>query len=140
MVRPSWLRGPALGPAAVLLMVTAPCWLVPSALLPARAQAMDTATPARPLNEIRALNLARNEGVRINGGLTVYRPANCMFTTSAATNPCLIRNNAEGFVYRFLGGPPGWEAKGLAATHETEIRISPDGRQVISVLYNGKPR
>ncbi len=133
-------RGASLAPAAALLLAATSAALVPALLPAARAQTMDTATPARPLNEIRALNLARNEGVRINGGLTVYRPANCMFTTSAATNPCLIRNNAEGFVYRFLGGPPGWEAKGLAATHETEIRISPDGRQVINVLYNGKPR
>jgi hypothetical protein len=101
---------------------------------------MAPSAPGRPLNEIRALNLARNEGVRINGGLTVYTPANCMFTTSAATNPCLVSSNADGFVYRFLGGPPGWESKGIPPTHETEIRIAPDGRRVVAVLYNGKPR
>jgi hypothetical protein len=101
---------------------------------------MTPSAPGRPLNEIRALNLARNEGVRINGGLSVYTPANCMFTTSAATNPCLVKSNADGFVYRFLGGPPGWESKGLPPTHETEIRIAPDGRRVAAVLYNGPPR
>jgi hypothetical protein len=75
-----------------------------------------------------------------NGGLTVYTPANCMFSTSAATNPCLVRNDANGFVYRFLGGPPGWEAKGLPPTTETEIQIAPDGRRVVAILFNGPPR
>ncbi|WP_371733980.1 hypothetical protein [Synechococcus sp. CCY 9618] len=93
-----------------------------------------------PFNEVRALNLARNAAVLSNGGLTVYTPANCMFTTSAASNPCLVSNTADGFVYRFLGGPPGWEVKGMAATTETEIQIAPDGRRVMAILYNGPPR
>jgi hypothetical protein len=94
----------------------------------------------RPLNEIRALNFARNTGVSINGGLTVYRPQACMFTTSAQTNPCLIRSDEQGFVYRFLGGPPGWQAEGLAPTVETEILVAPDGNTLVKVLYNGPPR
>ena len=112
--------------AAGLLLALAP-------LAPSQAQGI-------PFNEIRALNLARNAAVLSNGGLTVYTPANCMFSTSAATNPCLVRNDADGFVYRFLGGPPGWEAKGLPATTETEIKIAPDGRRVVAILFNGPPR
>ncbi|MCS5691973.1 hypothetical protein NZK33_08235 [Cyanobium sp. FGCU-6] len=34
-------------------------------------------------NEMRALNLARNTGVMLNGGLTVYRPTARMLSTSA---------------------------------------------------------
>ena len=101
------------------------------------------ATPGqaqRPLQEIRALNFARNTGVSINGGLTVYRPQACMFTTSADTNPCLIRSDEKGFVYRFLGGPPGWQAEGQQPTLETEIQVSPDGNELVRVLYNGPPR
>lgn len=94
----------------------------------------------RPLNEVRALNFARNTGVSINGGLTVYRPQACMFTTSADTNPCLIRSDEKGFVYRFLGGPPGWQAQGQPPTVETEIQVSPDGNELVRVLYNGPPR
>lgn len=93
-----------------------------------------------PLNEVRALNLARNEAVRLNGGLSVYRPASCMFSTSARSNPCLIRSDAKGFVYRFRGGVPGWESQKLAPSTETEIRIAADGRSVVKVIYNGVPR
>jgi len=122
-------------PATLLLPAAAGLLLALAPLAPALALAQGI-----PFNEIRALNLARNAAVLSNGGLTVYTPANCMFSTSAATNPCLVRNDADGFVYRFLGGPPGWEAKGLPATTETEIKIAPDGRRVVAILYNGPPR
>lgn len=122
-----------LRPASRLLPAAAGLILALAPLASALAQGV-------PFNEIRALNLARNAAVLSNGGLTVYTPANCMFSTSAASNPCLVRNDADGFVYRFLGGPPGWEAKGLPATLETEIQIAPDGRRVVAILYNGSPR
>lgn len=93
-----------------------------------------------PFNEIRALNLARNAAVNLNGGLTVYRPDACMFSTSAPVNPCLVRNNAQGFLFRFLGGPPGWQVLNLPANRESELLIAPDGRSVLQVLYNGAPR
>lgn len=105
---------------------------------PATAPSADNADA--PLNEVRALNLARNEAIRINGGLTVYRPASCMFSTSAPSNPCLIRSDAKGFVYRFRGGVPGWESNRIAPSTETEIRISGDGRSLVKVIYNGVPR
>lgn len=102
--------------------------------LPVRAQ------DGVPYNAIRALNLARNTAVNLNGGLTVYRPAACMFTTSAPENPCLVQNNAQGFMFRFLGGPPGWQVLNIPPTRETELLISPDGRSVSQVIYNGVPR
>ncbi len=126
------LRQRLLRSASGLLLAAAP-WGGLAVLPDARAQGI-------PFNEVRALNLARNAAVIRNGGLTVYTPANCMFTTSAASNPCLVGSDAEGFVYRFLGGPPGWQTMGLPATTETEIRIAPDGRQVVAILYNGPPR
>jgi hypothetical protein len=93
-----------------------------------------------PVNEIRAFNFARNTGVRLNGGLTVYRPQDCMFTTSAPSNPCLIGSDAQGFTFRFLGGPPGWQQMGKEATVETELKVSPDGMNLVKLLYNGTPR
>lgn len=93
-----------------------------------------------PFNEVRALNLARNTGVILNGGLTVYHPAVCMFTTSAPGNPCIVSRGPDGFVFRFLGGPPGWQVENLPPTFETELLVAPDGRTVTRVIYNGPPR
>ncbi len=93
-----------------------------------------------PFNAIRALNLARNTGVNLNGGLGVYRPAACMFTTSAPENPCLVQRDQQGFLFRFLGGPPGWQVLNIPPTRETEVLIAPDGRSVAQVIYNGVPR
>ncbi len=89
---------------------------------------------------VRALNLARNHAVKLNGGLGVYRPAACMFSTEWSGSECLVRRDATGFLFRFLGGPPGWEQLNLAPTVETEILIAPDGRAVVQLLYNGAPR
>ena len=94
-------------PATRLLPAAAGLLLALAPLAPSQAQGI-------PFNEIRALNLARNAAVLSNGGLTVYTPANCMFSTSAATNPCLVRSDAGGFVYRFLGGPPRLGGQGPA--------------------------
>jgi hypothetical protein len=86
----------------------------------------------------RAANTARMRAEQLNGGLAVYRAAGCMFERSGGS--CLIRSSPEGFLFRFLGGPPGWQQLGLSANRETEILISPDGRQVLAVPYNGPPR
>jgi len=87
----------------------------------------------------RGLNLAREAGIRLNGGLSQYRPANCMYA-GISDNPCLLSREERGFVFRFLGGPPGWEQLQLPATAETEILVSKDGRVVLEVIYNGAPR
>jgi hypothetical protein len=63
-----------------------------------------------------------------------------MFSTSAASNPCLIGSDAQGITYRFLGGPPGWQSQGLAATLETELVVAADGMSLVRVIYNGPPR
>ncbi len=102
-----------------------------------------TGTPARaqvPFSAVRALNLARNLAVQQNGGLSLYRPAQCMFQTADAGNECLVSMDEDGFVFRFLGGIPGWEQFQMPASVETEVRISADGRTVEEVLYNGPPR
>ena len=104
-----------------------------------RVAQLDLAIP-EPYSRIRAVNLARNVAVKLNGGLGVYRPADCMFRTSTAENNCLISADDQGFLFRFLGGQPGWQQLGLPATVETEILVAPDGREVVSVIYNGEPR
>ncbi|MFN7900492.1 MAG: hypothetical protein ACK5N0_12660 [Synechococcaceae cyanobacterium] len=124
------LRAPLSG----VLLAASAFSAVPLHQLPGAAQ------DASPLNEIRALNFARDYAVRLNGGLTVYRPAQCMFTTSAPSNPCLVNSDGHGFTFRFLGGPPGWVSENKPATKETELKISPDGRSLVRLIYNGAPR
>ncbi|MCS5707229.1 MAG: hypothetical protein VKN17_03435 [Cyanobacteriota bacterium] len=98
------------------------------------------AQDAVPYSAVRAINLARNTAVQLNGGLSLYRPAQCMFQTARAENPCLIANNSNGYTFRFQGGAPGWPMDNTSPTRETEIQISPDGRTVKQVIYNGVPR
>jgi len=87
----------------------------------------------------RGLNLARATGIRLNGGLGLYRPANCMYA-GISDNPCLVSREEQGFVFRFAGGPPGWEQAPVPPTVETEILVSRDGRTVLDVIHNGPPR
>jgi hypothetical protein len=88
---------------------------------------------------VRAVNLARDTAVKLNGGLTLYRPAKCMFDTSLGGGNCLIRRDDQGFRFRFLGGAPGWQQLGLPPTWDTEILVSADGRQVVQVVFNQPP-
>lgn len=87
----------------------------------------------------RGLNLARATGIRLNGGLGLYRPANCMYA-GISDNSCLVSREEQGFVFRFSGGPPGWEQAQVPPTVETEILVSRDGRTVLDVIHNGPPR
>ena len=89
---------------------------------------------------VRAVNLARDWAINTNGGLSRYQPADCMFNTSEGGGTCLTQNNGQGFFFSFLGGAPGWQQQGQPATTETQIQISPDGRTVVTVNYNGTPR
>ena len=93
-----------------------------------------------PAEAVRAINMARTRAVKINGGLEAYHPASCMFATADPDNPCLVSNDSDGFIFRFLGGPPAWQERDLPPTLETEIKISPDGREVEELIYNGPPR
>ena len=119
---------PLLG--ALALLLAAPL----AGPAPARAQM----TQEQAFQRGRAANLARMRGEVINGGLGVYRPALCMYERSGGD--CLVRADADGFLFRFYGGVPGWVQLGLPPTVETEILVAPDGRSVLSVVYNGPPR
>lgn len=87
----------------------------------------------------RAVNLARNTVVELNGGLRQYQPGLCM-VEARRIQECLISRGPSGFVFRFPGGPPGWVAEQKAPTVESEISIAADGRSVLRTLYNGPPR
>lgn len=89
---------------------------------------------------VRAVNTARNWAVNANGGLSVYVPASCMFETANGGGACLVNSTPQGFVFRFAGGPPGWQVEGRPPSLQTQIQISPDGRSVVNVPYNGAPR
>ena len=89
-------------------------------------------------SQIRAANLARMEAERLNGGLSRYFTANCMHQKGGGS--CMVNSGPNGYLFQFLGGPPGWEVQKQAATMQTRILISPDGTQVVNVEYNGSPR
>lgn len=86
----------------------------------------------------RATNLARMTAEKLNGGLSRYFAADCMHSRSGGR--CLIKSSDQGFTFRFLGGPPGWQVNQQAATVETQILVAPSGQQVLQVQYNGAPR
>jgi len=101
-----------------------------------RIDQLQQQAPARQ----RALNLARNTVVQLNGGLSQYMPAACMFSSGGSGGSCLVSSTNQGFLFRFNGGAPGWQQLGKPPTISSEILISPDGRTVSKVLYNGPLR
>jgi hypothetical protein len=101
-----------------------------------RIDQLQQLAPARQ----RALNLARNTAVKLNGGLSTYMPAACMFSSGGSGGSCLVQTNSQGFLFRFNGGTPGWQQLGQPPTLTTEILISPDGRSVSQLVYNGPLR
>lgn len=101
-----------------------------------RIDQLQQLAPARQ----RAINLARNTVVKLNGGLSQYMPSACMFSSGGSGGSCLVQHNAQGFLFRFDGGTPGWQQLGTPATTTSEILISPDGRSVVQVIYNGPVR
>lgn len=115
----------------LLALAGAPLAISMSPAQPAMAQVSDA--------QQRALNLARVFAVRINGTLTRYNPASCMFNTREGGGECLV-STTGGFRFAFLGGTPGWQQLNIAPTVETEIVISADGREVLQLVYNGSPR
>jgi hypothetical protein len=127
-------------PLAAAAMLLSPGLLAGGLALQAPLVAQAQADAPVPFSAVRALNLARNTAIQSNGGLNVYRPAQCMYETASAGNQCLISNTNNGYLFRFLGGAPGWQQLDLAPSVETEIRISSDGRTVLGVDYNGAPR
>nr|WP_259736221.1 hypothetical protein [Synechococcus sp. CS-1329] len=108
------------------------------ALLAARPTLAQDSYELFPFTRQRATNVARMHAERLNGGLSVYRPDGCMYNRGGGD--CLVKGDAGGYIFRFLGGPPGWQVLGLAPTSESEIEVSADGRSVVRVIYNGAPR
>lgn len=117
----------------VLYCLTAVAFVNTHYVMPVQAQ-----DPSSQFGRLRAVNMARMRAEAINGGLGQYRTASCMFEQGGGA--CLVFRNEQGFIFRFLGGPPGWQQTGKAPTVESEIQISPDGREVMQVIYNGPVR
>jgi hypothetical protein len=90
------------------------------------------------MDQIRAANLARMQAEKINGGLSKYFTASCMHQKGGGS--CMVNAGPNGFLFDFLGGPPGWEVNKQAATKQTRILISHDATSVVNVEYNGTPR
>ena len=111
----------------------------PSMKAQTRAQMAIPASNNDPLAVKRGFNLARDTGIKMNGGLNQYRPARCMFD-SAINNRCLAQHDASGMVFHFPGGSPGWEETGKPPTVVTILQVAPDGRSVTQQIYNGAPR
>ena len=84
----------------------------------------------------RALNLARDTAIRMNGGLSNYRPGRCMYQ-GIANNPCLAERDATGFIFHFPGGQPGWQEAGMPPSQVIVLRIAPDGRSITQTIHNG---
>ena len=91
-----------------------------------------------PASQVRAANLARMEAERLNGGLSNYFTASCMHRSGGGD--CLVEDNANGYLFNFLGGAPGWEVNQQPATVQTKILIGPEGNRVKQVIYNGAPQ
>jgi hypothetical protein len=62
-------------------LLAAPLWLGLAAS-GVQAQSEDN------FSSTRAVNIARNAAVQLNGGLVVYQPAKCMFDSTPSENPC----------------------------------------------------
>jgi hypothetical protein len=86
---------------------------------------------------MRAANLARMQAEVINGGVKKYSTANCMHQSGGGS--CLESNTPQGFRIRFVGGAAGWAARREAATIETVVFVSADGK-LSKVGYNGPLR
>jgi hypothetical protein len=124
--------------AALVLSSVLSFLALAGAFLPLRAQTMASPSQREGSASLRAVNMARMTAERLNGGLQVYRAAACMHQQSGGS--CLIRSSSDGYLFRFYGGEPGWQQLGKNPTFETEILVSPDGRSIQNVIYNGPIR
>lgn len=103
---------------------------MPTGAAPRRGNAFD----ARSIQ--RSVNLARDTAIRINGGLSEYRPGKCMFRGSDR-NPCITQSGPQGILFQIPGGPPGWEETTAQPSTITILLIAPDGRAVLQTISNG---
>ncbi len=87
---------------------------------------------AMPRSQTRAANLARMRAESLNGGIAQYRADRCMYTTGAPA--CLLKTTTETYVFRFRGGPPGWQQQtGREPTVLTTVTVSRDGQTIRAV-------
>jgi hypothetical protein len=80
----------------------------------------------------KAQNLARQAAIRVNGGLSAYRPESSMF--GPANQAPFTRKPDGSITYTFKGGVPG----ATTSTVESVVTVMPDN--IVVVEYNGKPR
>lgn len=115
------------------LVLISGLWLLASNAATAQA------TRPLPLAQPKAANLARMRAESLNGGLSQYRAASCMYETGAGS--CLESISDGGFLFRFQGGPPGWQQQTPPnPTIETSVLVSRDGDRILEVTYNGTVR
>lgn len=100
-------------------------------LRPARSARLPAALQGRPVCSLRA---------GATGGLPRDGAAACMVTTAAGWGPCLVNSTTQGSFLRIVGGPPGGQAEGRPPNRDTDLPISPDGRNVVNVTGSGPPR
>ena len=92
-----------------------------------------------PNSNVVAVNSARMKAESLNGGVSRYRAAKCMYATDLGGGECL-KSKTGGYLFLFGGGAPGWQENSQPASVETEIRVSADGSSDVEVIYNGSPR
>ena len=52
-------------------------------------------------------------------------------------NPARAQTDADGFVFHFPGGHPGWQEAGTPPSQVTVLRVSADGRAITQTIHNG---
>ena len=109
--------------------------MVPSGALSNRALAQPQALP---FSQTKAANLARMRAESLHGGVSNYRPDRCMYTTGAPD--CLVDSTDKGYVFRFRGGPPGWQQRNPPdPTVITTVTVSADGETIRDVRNRTLP-
>ena len=84
------------------------------------------------LSQTRAANLARMRAESLNGGVSLYRADQCMYSTGAPD--CLQNQAISGYRFQFRGGPPGWQQQSPPApTVITTVTVSSDGQTIRDV-------
>ena len=122
--------------AHVLVRPSSAQWFGDSIDLPGESAPRRSAEETKVLrsDRQRAVNFARSAVIKMNGGLSTYRPQSCMFSSEA--KGCLVDISDSGFLFVFKGGRPGWEQLGMRPTYKTKILVSPDGRSLVRLYYN----
>jgi len=114
------------------------CFLVVSAVVLVNSSIKPGYSQEDSHSQMRAANLARFKAEELNGGLSKYRAASCMYQQRGGD--CLVKKSTYIYTFRFLGGEPGWQQLTKRPSIETEVEISLDGRSIRRMVYNGPLR